>query len=551
MHRTPTLLLAVLAFTGSTPSAHPRDNADPAVPAVDAGDLRRADKHLEAGRFDKARDAYTELLESEDGRVHLGLARALRGLGEWTAAVDHHGKACKARPDDFETRFAFGETLHEKAKADVAAGDYEVAGYAFLDARRMFEKAAAIDPGQASAWFGAAEAERDRGDRDEAIAMLDKTLEVEPGHVDALLMLGGLLFASHSELRSAGETRRAEERLDECRMAYEKVLEVDRRNGWAVNGLAWLARLDGDEERALDEFHRSLTMNPTIDDSYRNLIAGLAGSKDDRKKLIKLLDGVVRAATRYARGDERDRGRAIAHYYRGVAHKKNRDVDSARKDFEEAARKHSDYATAGQYQLASAQFADNRYDEAVATLVQLAGTDFDTLVACFHDEPDGREQAVGYRSLVNRTFQANDLVAARTVARTVAHALHNSADDWNNYAFFCRETGEYEEAYAAYLRAIELNPNDPNLQNDTALILQYHLGRDIEYAKELYEGAIRDGNAVLEDKNADSIAKENARTAVRDATSNLALLNKGLYVGGPADKSARKGKGKGKKRSDG
>jgi tetratricopeptide (TPR) repeat protein len=60
---------------------------------------------------------------------------------------------------------------------------------------------------------------------------------------------------------------------------------------------------------------------------------------------------------------------------------------------------------------------------------------------------------------------------------------------WSNLGLFYRDAGRYEESFAAYQKAVALTPNDAQLQNDTGLVLDYHLNRQNE-ALEYYGRAI-------------------------------------------------------------
>ena len=67
--------------------------------------------------------------------------------------------------------------------------------------------------------------------------------------------------------------------------------------------------------------------------------------------------------------------------------------------------------------------------------------------------------------------------------------------------------------------------------NDAALILHYHLDRDLDEAVRLYRRAIEEGERVIADDEAGESARQRARTAVRDATSNLQRIEDGTGDG--------------------
>jgi len=125
---------------------------------------------------------------------------------------------------------------------------------------------------------------------------------------------------------------------------------------------------------------------------------------------------------------------------------------------------------------------------------------------------------------------------ARDLLAVLCEADPQDADIWNNYAFLCRETAGsyrnadnydpaalYEQSYLAYERAVSIDDTRPRLLNDTALILQYHLHRDLDRARFLYERAIALAEQALAE-NPDATSRTELRSARNDARSNLSRL---------------------------
>ena len=103
-----------------------------------------------------------------------------------------------------------------------------------------------------------------------------------------------------------------------------------------------------------------------------------------------------------------------------------------------------------------------------------------------------------------------------------------SADAWNNYAFLCRETKRFEEAFVGYQHAIEREPESPQLWNDAAVVLHYHLANDTNRtrAKQMYDRAIELANAQLAEASTTEILRQRAERAKADALLNLKELGK-------------------------
>ena len=118
----------------------------------------------------------------------------------------------------------------------------------------------------------------------------------------------------------------------------------------------------------------------------------------------------------------------------------------------------------------------------------------------------------------------------------------DDADWWNNYAFWCRETGTaaeergdadsrneafrlYETSYDAYRKTIALAPDNARYVNDTGLMLLYHLHRDLDEAKRLFERAWKLGADVCENPFVEDDVYSTNFEAYTDAMLNLARLH--------------------------
>ena len=139
-----------------------------------------------------------------------------------------------------------------------------------------------------------------------------------------------------------------------------------------------------------------------------------------------------------------------------------------------------------------------------------------------------------------------DFARAAEVSRRVLSILPEDGGWWNNLGFLLREYGTQieegliadlvapeeqaervlRESWNAYLRAIELIPDDPRLINDTALIQVYHLADELELAEELLHRAIRLGEEQLEAMGPDPLdsVRFPVAQAVGDAYENLGYL---------------------------
>lgn len=135
---------------------------------------------------------------------------------------------------------------------------------------------------------------------------------------------------------------------------------------------------------------------------------------------------------------------------------------------------------------------------------------------------------------------------AAFLADLLTQAFPDEPRHWNNLGLFLRDEGErleisahrrkeprpdeamladlYERSFVAYQRALALTPDDPQVLNDTALMLQYHLERDRDQVEAMYRRSIALSEERLADPGLSPGDRERFETTLRDATGNLKLL---------------------------
>ncbi len=185
--------------------------------------------------------------------------------------------------------------------------------------------------------------------------------------------------------------------------------------------------------------------------------------------------------------------------------------------------------------------------------LQLANDDLagakDSFLDALSSRPDVAESDLGSGSTIrrgvllvaDRYYQQRDLATTCEVYAVAGEALPEDVQIANNHGLMARDYGNqlerregdaeaamryYEASYAAYTRAQQNSPEDVRLSNDRALILVYHLKRELDTARELLENSIEMGNRQLkENPPEDPDELQNLSEAVGDAYENLGLFH--------------------------
>ncbi len=225
-----------------------------------------------------------------------------------------------------------------------------------------------------------------------------------------------------------------------------------------------------------------------------------------------------RGIKRAAEGDISD---AAAVFERGATEFERVKRDPLADAWELTSRRSDCLINAGwqQYALAQATLADGGLAAAMPAL-QAAERDFSAALDALPDDPDAIN---GVNLTGDMYFQGGSPEGIRDYFGRMARR-HNRAEWWNNLAFFCRETAQYEDSYAAYQQCIELAPDNARWVNDTGLILLYHLHRDLGHAEDLFRRSIELGKAACSNQFIEADRYAENFEAYTDAMLNLAKL---------------------------
>jgi tetratricopeptide (TPR) repeat protein len=246
-------------------------NADSAAALYGLGQVA-----LAAGDYADAIPRFQAALERAPAAdaIHQSLAAAYRELGQQQEADSHLSKKGSVEPPLTDPLV---DGLSERFRGD---GLKLVRGYVafnagrFEDAVEFFARAVQDDPKNARAHVNLGSSLARAGDVDGAIEHYEKALEIDPDRTSAHLSLG-VLRADREEFEAAIKHLRA-------------VVKADSLSALASRRLAQALRQDGQDDAALIEYRRLMTIAPDDEGGMLEL-ANLLVRREDFREAIDLL----------------------------------------------------------------------------------------------------------------------------------------------------------------------------------------------------------------------------------------------------------------------
>lgn len=192
-------------------------------------------------------------------RLRSDYAPARRALGDAWAAVGRqveaeveYRKALELAPDDLEAKSALGDCLIQLKRQD--------------EAGRLFAEVLAAKPDHAPTLWRQGRLRRIENKLDEAIALMQRSVESDPRSIYGQYYLAETLFAA--------------DRLEDARAQVDKLLELSPENPRGLYMKGWILKRAGDRAGARQQWEQSIKNAPAYVEAYMQL-AGLL--VDDKK----------------------------------------------------------------------------------------------------------------------------------------------------------------------------------------------------------------------------------------------------------------------------
>ncbi|HKE00273.1 MAG TPA: hypothetical protein VKE69_04630 [Planctomycetota bacterium] len=465
--------------------------------------------------------------------------------GRFEEAQDLYARATARSNDSAEAWLGFGESswrLFEAAVADPSKGN---AGYFLADAARGYQRACDLDPDSIGAQLGASRIAREKSDGESAArhaqTARDRVGKDSPPEerFDVLLELGrGRALQFQAAARANAVPTLQADYYQRAKDSFYSAAKVLPDRPEPIVEFARFEAARGDVTAASDVLASAIREHPeqgAYHETMRNVLVPAGGVMRLNELYSGLERDLERSATTawfagYARilqaEDLRRKGdgaAAAASYDAAMAlFRKSRDLNAT---YKKESQYWEAFATAGQARLL---FEDRKIAEAVVLLTNALTLDLAIL-----DQADGLGITAKRTTLEigGEYFQAGELAQGAQIFERWLELRPDDVDWLNNAGLFRRDLGEglaresktdeatkcFEASYRHYRKVADLQPDEPRIVNDCALILLYHLNRDLDSADEMFRRAIRLGESRLEELGG-------ARPAVSEEEPDSAAL---------------------------
>lgn len=525
--------------------------------------IERGRQAIEAGDLELARQLLEQAaaLDTEGNQGRIWLLRLEIAEGKTDTVLSAVSKM-KREGGGMDVTYLLGLAMAAKARAEVANGGSASLQYFLEDARNSLSEATGDDPDRYRDAHGElAWAAHQLGDYEVSEAAARAGLERKAGQPELHMLLGRIHLSRLSDAYGLqpADLDRLRENADPAEEHFGKVLELLPEDttdpaeltlaAQAHDQIGTVRAFLGDLDGAAAAYTEALARDPNA------IQIGNVLSVVENKRFCQVLsDASARFVERFGDEDNRD---ATLQWWLGWALYDSNDPSrfgDAETALEVALAKFPGY-TSSHYYLGLVRLASQDYDGALErfrTHAQVAETELYGMVA---NDRDRLDSLIG---LLDHFYQANRLADAAFVGEMLANGYPTHAPYWNNVGLFLRDHGAtlagianeegdeseetwseinalWERSYTAYLKSLELEPENPAYLNDTAVILHYYLQRDYETAIEMYERAAALAKQAIDSGELSGTELEIIQTALRDARNNRALLERNMSETEEAD----------------
>jgi tetratricopeptide (TPR) repeat protein len=442
--------------------------------------------------------------------------------------------------------YLFGLAMLGHTKASLSSGGNAFTQSQFLDAAAALQRATNADAERYSdAFLPLVEAAWYAQDLPLARAAADRAVEREPTSPQAHTLRGRVVFSQYS-----GEADETQKKLhwQAAAAAFEAAVKH-----FGAPTDPWLRGQLADAHIQLGHLHVFAEDKAKASEHYAAAI-GWDPSKVDFGAVRGAL-GAELLPTCLAQGEKRFLGAHEAtdpmystlSWWLGFTHFENAKWPECETAFRRAVALWPGYANSWYY-VFRATFSQQKYAEALEALRAYESAAPEGLIESLAGQKGLNVQCLEYlvgwcANPGNHDGRAQNLDAA-FLSDVLTRLEPEVSRFWNNLGLFVRDHGDalrwsrspeatkeklevlWKRALVAYERALELEPENPNYLNDTAVMFHYYLERDYEKALAMYEKAAVLADQLLARKDLAPDVREVVKIAQRDSKNNTVKLKR-------------------------
>jgi tetratricopeptide (TPR) repeat protein len=500
---------------------------------------------LAAGHTAEARERFERALtlSGNDAGLRIWVLRTEIEEGRFEEVLLSAEEIAEEGGPDADVDYLVGLASFRTARATIDAGnpDATTSNY-LLDGQHLLASALAVDAERYDdAWPALTEAAWRNGDLDEAERAASEALSRAPQDADLHALLGRISFGRYQQLREEGGAE-AQEAWSQARSSFERYIALHENapaqesavaDAWMQLGHlhAWAQ----DSDAAAKAYTQAITADPSSVD-----FAQIQGALDAPRFAEVTSAAVQRFGELHPQGDVRQ---ATLYWWDGSSHWRIDDWERAASSFRSAVALWPAYS-ASWYWVHRAEFERKQYGESLEALRSFARDDRPALVALLSQDPPAEaprlEWLVGTCADPGQTGGRARNADAAFLCELLTEIQPEESRHWNNLGLFLRDEGEvlgfrggdsaasqelWNRSLAAYERSLELEPENPNYMNDTAVMLHYYLKRDLDRAREMYLEATCLAEAELARTDLSEETRDLVQIALRDSKNNVQFLD--------------------------
>jgi Tfp pilus assembly protein PilF len=467
----------------------------------------------------------------DPARTRTWILRAWMEQGRSNDTLDALDALSKAGVAGVEMSYLYGMAFARRAEGYLADGVTDSSVQMnFDDATRFLKEAVEADPERyRDAWLPLARASWYVQDFDGARWAADRAVEERPDAPDAWVLRGRIAMAQFAEAEGTEPGSAAAEALwRDAVSSFARAVELHGAHAGELDeagrlalaeaatqlGHAWLWRAQTAE--ATDAYASAIAWDPQGFD-YGQALQALRALPDDAmdERPRGFAAALELARERFvARGVPDDPAAPTLDWWLGWARFDDGDYAESEAAFTDALARSPELANAWFY-IGLTRTYRKDHEGALAALRtgwEIDPVDLTANIAHTGASAGGTVRA--FEGLMGwcATQEPPRNLDAAFLAEMLAAAQPTEPRHWNNLGLFLRDEGEsleiaayrkeapepdpavladlYRRSFDAYSRALELVPDDPQLINDTALMLDYHLGGEPAEVEALYRHAL-------------------------------------------------------------